>query len=207
MNKLMVMGVGPGSPDYVLPIVYRKVEQCDILIGGKRNLELFQKYNKEEITITANIKALIVEIKKLRIDNKIGILVSGDPGLYSFLATLLRYFEREEIEVIPGIGSLQYLFSKGVIPWNDAFITSLHGKRIDDFEQIIRDNKKVAFLTDTKYPAGEITRYLVNSGVENKRVLIGENLSYEDEKIHDLTLEESVGIEVANLCVMIIYDK
>ena len=83
----------------------------------------------------------------------------------------------------------------------------MHGKRIDDFEGIIKNNKKVAFLTDTKFPAGEITRFLVNSGVENKRVLIGENLSYEDEKIHDLTLEESVDIQVSKLCVMIIYDN
>lgn len=206
MNKIYVLGVGPGSPEYILPIIHRKAAECQVLVGGKRNLELFHALGKQELYIKSNIAEIIEKIKELAATEQVGVLVSGDPGFYSFLTSLLRHFSREELEVYPGIGSLQYLFAKGALPWQDAELTSLHGRRIEDLEELIRTKSKVAFLTDPRFPAGEIAAYLVSRGIQGKRALIGENLSYPEEKIYDLSLEKCIGLEVANLCVMVIYD-
>lgn len=207
MNKLWVLGMGPGSLDYVLPVTKRKVQECEILVGGKRQLELFRRMDKKEIILQGDLRGAIEKIKGDYQRHQVGVLVSGDPGFYSFLNTLLSSFPREDLEVYPGISSLQYLFAKGVIPWQDAYLASLHGRNIEDLVEIVMQNQKVALLTEPAKSPSPIAQRLMESGVTKKRVLVGENLSYPDERIRDLPLEEWPGQETANLCVMVIYDE
>lgn len=207
MNKIFVLGVGPGHSDLILPLIEKKAWECQVLVGGKRHLELFKELGKEEIIIKAQLEEVIAQIGELRKTKKVAVLVSGDPGLYSFLNTLLRYFSRAELEVYPGISSLQYLFARGALPWQDAVIASLHGRRPADMPDLVRSSSKIALLTDNKFPAGEVARCLIAGGIRGKRALVGEDLSYPQERIRDLPLEEWVGIEVADLCVMVIYDE
>lgn len=207
MSKIYVLGVGPGSPDYVLPIIEAKAGECAVLVGGQRNLHLFKRMGKEEITITTPIEAVISAIKGIYRQMQVGVLVSGDPGLYSFLSTLLKFFPREELAVYPGISSLQYLFARGALPWHDACITSLHGRRVEDLAELVQARNKVAFLTDAAFPVGEIARVLAEKGLGNKRCLVGENLSFPEEKISDLPLAQWVGYKAENLSVMVVYDE
>jgi cobalt-precorrin-7 (C5)-methyltransferase len=207
MNKIYVLGVGPGHPDLILPLIEKKAWECQVLVGGKRNLALFKELGKDEIVIGADVEGVIDEIKEIRRTQKVAVLVTGDPGLYSFMTTLLRHFSRDELEVYPGISSLQYLFARGALPWQDALIMSLHGRRPAELLELIRSSSKAGLLTDNKFPAGEVARSLIAGGVRGKRALVGENLSYPEERIRDLPLEEWVGQEVADLCVMVIYDE
>lgn len=207
MNKILVMGVGPGSPDYVLPVVKNEAAKCDVLVGGKRNLALFQELEKEEVVLGANINEVIQKIKEMCIHKRIGVLVTGDPGFYSFLKTLLKHFQREDLTVIPGISSLQYLFAKGVLCWQDAIMTSLHGRRLKDLADLVKDNSRIAFLTDKDFPPAEICNYLLGCEINKKRVLVGENLSYPHEKIRDLPIKEWINKTTDPLCVMVIYDE
>ena len=206
MNKIYVLGVGPGSPEYVVPVIYRKVRECTILFGAERHLKMFASWNKQHIPLDSDLRKTVRLIREMRADKQIGVLVSGDPGLYSFLTTLLDHFDRTDLEVYPGISSLQYLFARGALPWQDARIVSLHGRRIEELAELVITEPKLAFFVDNKFPAGEIARSLVNSGITGKRVLVGENLSYQEEKIRDFALEEWVGEKTAGLSVMVIYD-
>ncbi|MCR4442803.1 MAG: precorrin-6y C5,15-methyltransferase (decarboxylating) subunit CbiE [Peptococcaceae bacterium] len=206
MNKILVLGVGPGSPDYVLPIIYEKAGQCDILFGGRRNLELFKNLNKETVVIRSHVEEVISRLKEARRVRRPGVLVSGDPGLYSFLTTLRQHFGKDDLEVYPGISSLQYLFARGALPWQDACIISLHGRRLEDLAGLVKTRPKVAFFTDQGFPAGEIARFLVENGVRGKRGLVGEDLSYPTERVLDLPLEKLAGQAVSNLSVMVVYD-
>ena len=47
MNKIYIIGIGPGTEDYLLPIAKREIERADCLIGAKRLLSLFAELNKE----------------------------------------------------------------------------------------------------------------------------------------------------------------
>lgn len=207
MSKILVLGIGPGSPAYLLPVVYQAAQSCQVLAGGQRQLELFKELGKEELQLGGSLEELIKTLRETCLKKRVGVLVSGDPGLYSLLNTLLQHFSREELEVYPGISSLQYLFAKGALPWQDAAIISLHGRRREELAELIRTNRKVALLTDRKFPVGEIARCLVSRGVAGKRALVGENLSYPEEKIQDRPLAGWVDTPVADLCVMVIYDE
>jgi len=179
MNKFYVVGVGPGNPEYVLPIAKKTIVDSEVVIGGKRNIESFDTRGKEIIYIKSQLLDIVQYIKANR-DKKISVIVSGDTGFYSMLGFISNNFERDEYIVIPGISSIQYMFSKLGIMWNEGFIGSVHGRNFDYIEKI-QSNKFVGLLTD-----GTNTPVEIASNIKEMDFIImyvGENLSYDNERI------------------------
>ncbi|MBM7557125.1 precorrin-6y C5,15-methyltransferase (decarboxylating) subunit CbiE [Halanaerobacter jeridensis] len=207
MNKIQIAGIGPGTQDYLLPITKRIVEESDILIGGGRALELFSELDKETMKITSDLTAVKDYIKNNYQSQQIVVLVSGDPGLYSILKYLKRYFTEEELEVIPGISAMQLGFAKAKMVWQDAKITSLHGSgNKEQLLNLVQAESKVAFFTDNQLPPQEIADYLLEQGLD-KQGMVAENLSYPSERVVQGSLEKISSKQFGGLSVMVIYDE
>lgn len=204
MNQVYIIGIGPGTEDYLVPIARKKVEESDCLIGGERALKLFRNLHKEEITLEGHFEAIIPFIEKHRKEKRIAVLVSGDPGLYSFLGRISRVLRKEEYVVIPGISTIQMAFAKIGEGWEDANIISLHGRKMDDVAMRVKGAPKVFLFTDPNFPPGKIAAHLLERGVRNRRVIVMENLTYPNERILDTDLNHIAGMEGFELCVMII---
>lgn len=204
MNKVYIIGIGSGTEDYLLPIARREIEASDCLIGGNRALGLFRDLHKEEIPLKGNFKKVIPYLLKEREKKKIAVLVSGDPGLYSFLGVLSRFLKRDEYVVIPGTSTLQIAFAKIGETWEDATIISLHGRKIDDLAERVKESSKVFLFTDSNFLPGTIAENLLKDGVENRRAIVFENLTYPNEKIVDTDLRQLSKMEGFGLCVMVI---
>ena len=130
MEKIFIVGIGPGAKEYLLPVALRRITEADCLIGARRALDLFPEFKKEKVCFDSRMNRVIPYLKKYRKDKKIAVLVSGDPGLYSLAQTIARNFPKDEYEVIPGISSLQLAFARIGESWQDAGIISLHGRKI-----------------------------------------------------------------------------
>lgn len=207
MNKIYVAGIGPGTEDYLLPVTKRIVKQADILIGGQRALELFSGLDKEKFQITADLEQIKKYISQHYQEQKIVVLVSGDPGLYSMLSYLKRYFAEDKLEVIPGVSALQLGFAKGKMIWQDAKITSLHGSNDrQKLVELVAAEEKVGFFTDRQFPPQEIAKYLLEQGIMGKKGLVAEDLSYPSERVVRGSLQQLSQEEFADLNVMVIYD-
>lgn len=205
MNKVYVLGIGPGNGDYLLKKSEKIIYQMDVLIGGQRALDLFPDLEVEKI----KIKTPLADIKNYILNNyqqqQIAVLVSGDPGLYSLLNYLRRELDARILEVIPGISALQLAAAKIKINWNDLQITSLHGK--DNKEQLLKllqKNNKVGFFTDNKFPPNKIAEYLLKNGIKDQEIFVFENLSYQSEKITAGRAEKIAQNKFSKLTVMII---
>ncbi|MCT4607387.1 MAG: precorrin-6y C5,15-methyltransferase (decarboxylating) subunit CbiE [Marinisporobacter sp.] len=206
MNKVYVLGMGPGSKEYILPITTKIIKACDVLIGGKRNLQYFEELNKETLYIGANLGDLIQYTKENKECKKIAYLLSGDTGFYSMLNFLKKHFEKDELEVIPGISSYQYLAAKIGESWHDAYIGSLHGRTFD-FIEMLKKHEKVILLTDYKYSPKEIARRMVEHKIDGKIMFVGENLSYANEKIIKGKPEEIMDMPDFGMSVVVIKDE
>lgn len=182
-KKINVLGLGPGDLDYTLPITLKIVEKSDIIVGGRRHIESLDKYalGKKYCYITGDLNAVLNFINENR-DKEISLVLSGDTGFYSMLTFMKKHFSEDELNVIPGISSLQYMFSKISDYWYDGLVTSAHGKTVDYVEKLKQYNK-IGLLTDNKNTPQEIARVLTENGFGDVVVYVGENLSYENEKI------------------------
>lgn len=204
LKKIYVLGVGPGAPEYVLPAVHTRVQRCQLLVGGSRNQALFPQYRGERVEIGGEIGPLLDYLEAEYRSRQAGVLVSGDPGLFSLLQPLRRRFAAETLEVVPGISALQYFFARLGLPWHRAVVISLHGREDDTLVQTVQQHDLVGIFTDRRETPGRICRRLQQAGIGERRVYVGENLSYPEEKIIQTTLSAGDRLQVGTLNVMVI---
>ena len=51
MNEIIVAGIGPGHPDYMLPAAARAIREAQVLVGGRRALAQFEQNIQQTITV------------------------------------------------------------------------------------------------------------------------------------------------------------
>lgn len=180
-NKINVCGIGPGNPTLILQATFILANQSDILVSAERNLEGFDTKGKQIVLIKNNIED-IIETIGARGDKMVTVLVSGDTGFYSMLGTLRRYFSANELLVVPGISSYQYMFARLAMSYEDAFLGSFHGKEFD-LLSVVKSHNKVFCLTDAQHSVRYVAQLLCDNGMANYTMHVGLNLSYENEEI------------------------
>lgn len=195
MGKLTVLGLGPGSMDYITPAVLHKVQSAETIIGGKRNLAIIKAFTKgKQVKCIDQALSQLLDYIKLHMGKKMVIVASGDAGFYGILDFVKRNFHEDEIDVIPGISSMQYMFSRISESWWDAYLTSVHGRESDYIDKLGKYHK-IGILTDKRHNPQYIARELVASGYSEAEVIVGENLSYSCEKIRYFKASDLAGVE------------
>jgi cobalt-precorrin-7 (C5)-methyltransferase len=208
MNKLNVVGIGPGNFKYILPIAIETIRSSDVIIGGKRNLNALEISNKEHIVLDSDLEKIIGYIRNNKESKKISIVVSGDPSFYSILQYLMKYFPLDDFNIIPGISSVQYMFAKLGVSWADTYFGSLHGRNDVNFVEKIERFEKVALLTDKNRSYKYIAQKLNVEGFGERTMYVGINLSYDDERIiKDKVKNVANYDEELNLCVVVITNE
>ena len=198
-----IIGLGPGEFDYITKLGEKLIYDSDILIGGKRNLDSVNDFKGEKIVLSNNLKEILEYIKK-NLHKNISVIASGDPSIYGIGKYLSNNIDHENLNIVSGISSLQYIFSKIFLDMNDVYITSSHGKT-PDFDYIL-SHKKVCMVTDNKIGPHEICREIQKRNL-NKVIVVGENLSYDNEKITIGKAEEILSVENFDMNVVVILDE
>lgn len=208
LAKVSILGIGPGSRDYLLNITEKKIKEADFLIGSNRALSLFSDLNKETMEITGQLKEVRDFIEANCLNKKIAVLVSGDPGLFSLMNYLKRELGKDIFEVIPGISSLQLAAARLKMRWDDLEIKSLHGNPIDNqFLELVKNRSKIGFFTDQESSPERIAQALIDNNIKNKRAAVFENLSYSSENLTKGSLEKIREQNYSDLNVMVIYNE
>ena len=210
-NKIYIIGIGPGSSEYLTKKAVDTVKTSDYTVGSTRAIDLFDDVNNK---IAFNVKDLLDKLEKgvdLAIEgNTVSILSTGDPGFSGVLNTVLRIaneknFPEEKIEVIPGISSLQLASARNHIQWDNANVMTFHGREnIEDILKVINNGKTTIALPSKK--VRDMAQFLLDNGVdEHREVVVCERLSYDDEKIVRSTLKDIANSEFTYMCIMVIY--
>lgn len=197
-----VIGLGPGNTDYITKLGEKLLKNSDVIIGGKRNLESIKDFNGEKIELASNLKEIIEYINDNK-DKQISVLASGDPFIYGIGRYLSKNIESKDLNVVSGISSLQYIFSKVYIDMNDLYITSSHGKT-PDFDYVL-NHKKVCMVTDKIIGPKEICKEILKRNLD-RTVIVGENLSYDNEKITIGSPDEILNTDEFDMCVVVILE-
>ena len=205
---IRVLGIGPSESHFMTKRVLDKIKNSDIIIGGKRNIDMvlgeMDISGKDIYYISKDLDHMKSYIDD-NIDKDICILASGDPLVYGIGSYILRNFERESLDLEPGISSIQYAFSRFGLDMNDLYITSCHGRDLDMEFLLVHD--KVAMVTDRKYGPIELARDLYNMQ-ENYMMYIGNRLGYKDEVLIEAgpQLVKNIDVEF-DLAVVILMRK
>ncbi|MFQ5715076.1 MAG: precorrin-6y C5,15-methyltransferase (decarboxylating) subunit CbiE [Candidatus Scalinduaceae bacterium] len=206
LNKITIVGCGPGSKKYVTGYARQRIKKAEVIIGSRRLLELFSDVEAEKFTINKNYKLLITRITSLSISNKVVVLVSGDPGFFSYAKLIIDKVGVENCEVIPGISSVQLAFASIGKTWNDACFISMHGRKaeISTLIKKVKGHSKVAVLTDNTNNLKLIANGLLNEGLKDRKIYICENLSLDKQRIREFDAFSAQKARIRGLNVIII---
>lgn len=206
MKKVFIIGLGIGSLSYMHKKATETIKSCDCLIGAKRMLEDFRDLNRQ-IYESSSAENICKYIKQS--DYKTyGILVSGDSGFYSLSKKITKLLEKDkkiQIENISAVSSLQYFASKLNISWDDIKHVSSHGRNPNIISNVIF-NKKTFILTSSDFGPQHICEILTNKGLGDLKVSVGENLSYDNERIVEDEALAIAKMRFEGLAVMIIHN-
>lgn len=180
---LYIVGLGPGHKDYILPIANKTMEKSDLVIGFERAVNSIEhiKVDKKIVNTLKDTLQFINENK----EKTISIIASGDPCFYGITEYIKKNY-LGELQVIPGISSFQYFMSKLNKSWQKIHLGSMHGRE-EQFLQDLLKYKEMVILTDSKNSPKNLCNILFENNIQCE-IAVGENLSYEDEKI---TIEKS----------------
>ena len=215
MAKLNVVGIGPGSPDFVTPAVRQAVQDADVVIGAERSLGLFREDIKgEAVALTAkNVNEILkYAVESAEKGKMVTLLSTGDPGFSGLLRSILKYTQGKavKVNVIPGVSSIQACAARLCMCWDEMNLFSFHkGTTAEKKAQLlkaVREGKDIMLLPDPKaFPPREIASFLIKAGLDKDTpVFVCERLTLSDERIVESTLERAAALDFDALCVMVI---
>ncbi|MBC2582906.1 precorrin-6y C5,15-methyltransferase (decarboxylating) subunit CbiE [Clostridium sp. DJ247] len=194
-----IVGIGPGSSEYILPKAIKTLEASDIVIGFQRAIESIDFISTKKIIVKKLSE--ILQFINMNSDKTVSIAASGDPLFYGITDYVRKNFSGN-IQVIPGLSSFQYLMAKIGLSWQGSFLGSVHGRE-ESFCNMVKGNKLSIWLTDSKHSPSYLSRILEENNI-NANIYVGENLSYEDEKITIGNIEKIKHMSFSELCVVVI---
>lgn len=172
-----VVGLGPGNTDYILPVATKILKKSTVILGFSRAIESIDFINSNKVKIKS-FKEILEVINSN--NSKIAIVASGDPTFFGISEYLKKNY-KGQIQVIPGISSFQYLTAKINKSWSNAYTGSLHGRE-DEFINKVKEHDVSIWLTDKKHNPNFLCETLKKENIICE-IVIGENLSYENERI------------------------
>ena len=220
MGKIYAVGVGPGSPKYVTKIVKEIIHNCDIVIGYKYTLktieDLLEGKEVHEITMSNQEKSY-QEILGVLGDRSLVIPFTGDVNFSEseVVDRLVEIFG--EIEIIPGISSIQVAASKARVPLDKSKVITMHvttsieekklelQKALIDGFSVILVPRPWPNIPEKHFMPSEIAIYLRknNFQTETLKVFVFEYLTTETERSFKGTVKDLEGREFSDLSVMV----
>lgn len=207
MSKLYVVGIGPGSEDYLTFKAIKVVDSVEVLMGSRRALKLFPGSVGEKIELDAkDMKASFERaVSEVQHGKSVALLSTGDPGFSGVLKPVLDLSGPIEVEVVPGVSSIQLCAAKLQMPWDEANLITLHGKGVSPELLEAMENEKTTMILPN-FNVREVAEFLMDNGVDSGReVAICEKLSYPDERVVKMPLKDVLGNDFSYMCVMVIF--
>ena len=211
-KKVYLIGVGMGSEGSLTKEAIDILSQVPAVVGAKRMVDSFRNTSiwieREEM---GDLPEVYVEYHSTRIadyiedleQSPVAVLLSGDVGFCSGAKKLLKALEFCEVMMIPGITTVSYLASKFNLSWEDMNLTSLHGTTNAIINRI-HHNSYTFTLLGGKDSVNQLCNLLMEYGMEQVKLHVGECLSYSNEKVQTINPEEGYMGEQQELAAVII---
>ena len=220
MTKVYAVGVGPGSPKQVTDFVKDIISQSDVVVGYKYTLKTIEEYlagkDVREITMT-NQEDVYQDVLKKMPDKTMLVTFTGDVNFSEseVVDRLIQIFH--DVEIIPGISSVQIAASKARVPLDKSKVITMHistpieEKKLE-LQKALIDGYSVILVPrpwpnqpDKHFMPSEIAKYLKSNGFDTSKIKIHvyEAVTTENEVIFEGYVDQLEGKQFSDLSVMV----
>ena len=219
MNKVYAVGVGPGSPSFVPNVIKDVISKCDVVIGYGYTLKTIEGFLNGQQKIEVTMKNQEDVYQKIAAEDNHTILIpfTGDVNFSEseVVDRLVEVFD--EVEIIPGISSIQVAAAKARVPIDKSKVITMHvttpieEKKLD-LQKALIDGFSVILvprpwpkIPEKHFMPAEIAKYLKNNGFDTSKmkVYVFEAVTTENETTFEGKVSELEGKEFSDLSVMV----
>ena len=109
-GKVYLVGIGPGSPEYMTPRAVCALNDVAVIIGHKACLGLITGFIRGKNIIAEDmtpVERARIAVEQSLTGKDVAIVTTGDPGIYAIASTFFSYLIKEKlkisVEVVPGV--------------------------------------------------------------------------------------------------------
>ena len=205
-EKIHIVGIGDDGLDGVTSTARALIEQADLLVGADHTLRLVPASDAERLVAGGNLDAIVERIAG-QSNGRVVVLVSGDPLFYGLARYLCEKLGKDRFEVVPHVSSMQLAFARVKESWEEAYLTNLANRPLEQVLEQIRIAEKVGLFTSEECPPAKVARGLLDRRIDYFWGYVCENLGSPDERVTRGSLKELGSQEFAPLNVMILVRK
>lgn len=191
--QITIIGIYDKKPEFSAE-QQKAIAETRLFAGGKRHYELIKRWLPENacwVDITVPLSNFFDKVKKSG-ENWL-VFASGDPLFFGIGNTLKRELPDANFVFYPVFNSLQLLAHRFEINYGDFKTVSLTGRDWHAFDKaLLHGEKRLAILTDRKNTPATIAQRMLEFGYNNYRMLYGQCLGGENERIAELSLQDAV---------------
>lgn len=189
---MLIVGVGPGSPQYLTCIAIDAINKSKYIIGYKYTLDTIEsvidRTRQEVYHVTMQNQESIYQdvYNKMKDGEYCAIPFTGDANFSEseVVDRLLQIFGDNAVEIIPGISSIQVASSKSKIPLDKSYVLTFHvsggiEKKKKELISAILDRKSV-ILVPRPWPSdparsfmqSEIVKFIKFNGIDTSALKV-----------------------------------
>ena len=195
--KVYAIGVGPGSPKYVTENAREIIQNCDVIIGYKYTLKTIENLisGKEIHEITMKDQEEAYQNVKRKLGEKTLVVpFTGDVNFSEseVVDRLIEIFG--DVEIIPGISSIQVAASKSKVPLDKSKVITMHistsieekklelQKALIDGFSVVLVPRPWPTVPEKHFMPSEIAQYLKKNGFQTSKMKVHVYESVSDRK-------------------------
>jgi precorrin-6Y C5,15-methyltransferase (decarboxylating) len=190
--QITIIGIYDKKPEFSAE-QQKAIAETRLFAGGKRHYELIKRWLPENacwVDITVPLSNFFDKVKKSG-ENWL-VFASGDPLFFGIGNTLKRELPDANFVFYPVFNSLQLLAHRFGINYGEFKTVSLTGRDWHAFDKaLLHGEKRLAILTDRKNTPATIAQRMLEFGYNNYRMLYGQCLGGENERIAELSLQDA----------------
>lgn len=225
-KKLFIVGVGPGSPAYLTDAAKDAVRRSQYVVGYKYTLSTIEgvidrkKQQVFEVTMKSQEDVYQDVYKKMNDGQYCTVPFTGDANFSEseVVDRLLEIFGYENVQIIPGISSIQIAAAKSRVPTDKALVITFHvtgdiEQKKKDLVQAVKDGKSVILLPrpwprdlSKHFMQSDIAKFLKANGIDTSKlkVWVFEHLTTDKETTFRGVVSDLEGREFSDLSAMVI---
>ena len=225
-GKLFVVGVGPGSSEYLTDIAKYKIIKSRYIAGYSHTLSIIKHLfdptwqRISEVTMDSQDDIYKNIFDQMETNEYCTVPFTGDVNFSEseVIDRLLEIFGEDNVEMIPGISSIQVAASRSKVPLDKAAIFTFHitediEGRKEELLNAVRNKRSVILLPrpwpknrERQFMESDIALFLRNNMLQtdNLNVWVFEFLTKRNERIFRGKVSELEERQFDPLSVMVI---
>jgi precorrin-6Y C5,15-methyltransferase (decarboxylating) len=202
-NKIHIIGIGDDGLAGVTSPAKLLIDEAQVLVGAETTLAQLPASKAERVVVGGNLDEAVERIAAAG-GKRVVILASGDPLFYGVARYLCDKLGKDRFEVLPHVSSMQLAFARVKESWEEAYLTDLANRPLEQVLEKIRSATKVGLFTSDDAPPKVVARSMLDRRIDYFSAYVCENLGSPDERVTQGELAEIATQDFSPLNVMVL---